>query len=144
MNRTRPTRGVRADETKRPSKRIPLSGERYRMKLDESRLDPDFFYRWVNDTGSDLRKFKDAGYIHVMSDEGVVYGERSVDTADSTSSVVSMDVGLGVTAYLMKQPMRFHEEDVALHNQQVDESEADLKSRLNSGKDGTYGEVKIS
>lgn len=123
-------------------KRIPISGDRQKMEVPESAKDPNYFYYWFNDQNNDIYNAKQAGYVHVQKDElpGRYYG---VDTADSESSVVSMRVGQGVTAYLMKQPKAYREEDVAAYNARVDESERALKEKLNSRRDGQYGSVTI-
>ena len=67
-----------------------------------------------------------------------------LDTGSSTSSFISTNVGQGVTAYLMKQPMEYHEEDLKIQRDQNESRMADLKRELNKGDKGTYGKVDIS
>jgi hypothetical protein len=52
-------------------------------------------------------------------------------------------VGNGVTAFLMKQPREYYEEDQKAMHDLVDQREGDMKRSLNSGDNGTYGEVTI-
>lgn len=142
--RGRPARGESRAETGRP-KRIPISGSRLRMNVPEEVKDPNFFYYWFNDVNNDIYRAKQAGYVHVLQSEvGNSIGEKDVDSAQSESSVVSMRVGQGVTAYLMKQPMEYRKEDMDAYHAEIDKSEAALKQKLNSGQDGQYGKVTIN
>lgn len=132
-----------ANRTERPT-RVPMSGQRLRMEISAEEKDPAFHYAWINDDKDLIFRAKRAGYEHVLTEELPSWGQASVDSANSTDSLVSMPVGQGKVAYLMKQPKEFFEEDMKAHHDMVDAREADLKKELNSGKDGTYGEVVIS
>jgi len=123
-------------------KRVPISGARPKMEVPKEALDPNYFYYWFNDVNNDIYHAKQAGFVHVQVDE-VPLSNFGVDTSNSGSSDVSMRVGQGVTAFLMKQPKEFRDEDVAAYNARVDESESALKEKLNSGQDGQYGKVTI-
>ena len=125
--------------TKRP-KRTPVSGNRNILTVEGK--DPNYKYTWVNDDDKgSIQRFKEAGYEFV--DDELKVGDKNVDGSTLPSSVVSKNVGQGLTAYLMRQPMEFHEEDMAAKHKRVDELEADMKRELNSGKDGTYGSVEF-
>ena len=129
----------------RPPERIPLSGSRTRLSLDESKLDPAFHYKWINDDGDKIQRFMNAYYELVSAEEGIEIGQRSIDTSTGElASVVSRDVGGGKTAFLMKQPIEFYNEDKAAKEEAVNRREDAMKQSLNSGQDGTYGEVKFS
>lgn len=130
-------------ETVRKADRVPLDGQRLRLALNERNLDPAFKYKWINDEKDKLRIYKDAGFVHVYESEKIAVGQRSIDNAENPDSVVSRYVGMGVTAYLMKQPIEFAKEDAALRAANIDRLEADMKRSLNSGKDGQYGNVEI-
>jgi len=121
-----------------------MSGQRLRMEISAEEKDPAFHYAWINDDKDLIFRAKRAGYEHVLTEELPSWGQASVDSDNSTDSLVSMPVGQGKVAYLMKQPKEFFEEDMKAHHDMVDAREADLKKELNSGKDGTYGEVVIS
>lgn len=145
--RGRPTKASRGDHVtgKRPSARIPLSGSRKRLHLNEKELDPAFHYKWANDVDDNLRQYIDAGYVHVGADEGLRIGQRAIDNPDGeTSSVVSRDVGKGVTTFLMKQPIEFYEEDKGLKEAATNRRDESMRESLNSGHEGTYGEVKFN
>ena len=124
--------------------RIPLSGTRLKMEIREEDKDPNFHYAWINDTGGLLHDAAQAGYENVRCSEIPSWGVRNIDSANSTDSLVSMPVGGGVIAYLMKQPMEYYLEDRAAMDQIVDDREASMKRQLNSREDGQYGKVSIS
>lgn len=129
--------------TDRKPTRVPMSGSRKRMEIDREDLDARFHYAWISDTKDLIFRAKRAGYENVLTSEIPSWGVADVDTADSSSSVVSMPVGPNVQGYLMKQPMEYYEEDQAELQAVVDRREGDMKKQLNSGDNGTYGEVKI-
>jgi len=123
--------------------RVPMSGSRKRMHIDEEFQDPNYHYAWINDQKDLIFRANRAGYVHVLGSEIPSWGVRDVDSANPAESQISMPVGGGVIAYLMKQPMEFYLEDQAELNTQVDAREAEMKKDLNSEKDGKYGGVKF-
>ena len=123
--------------------RVPMSGSRKRMHIDEEFQDPNYHYAWINDQKDLIFRANRAGYVHVLGSEIPSWGVRDVDSANPAESQISMPVGGGVIAYLMKQPMEFYLEDQAEMNAQVDAREAEMKKELNSEKDGKYGGVKF-
>jgi len=127
-----------ARPSKRPN-RIPVSGKRDILTVEGK--DPNYKYTWVNDTNGMVQRFKQGGYEVVEHD--VMVGQNQADHSNPTSKAVSMNVGQGVTAYLMRIPKEWHDEDMKAKQDRIDRSEADLKRTLNSGKDGTYGKVTI-
>jgi hypothetical protein len=141
VTRGRPAKA--ATVAKRPT-RIPMSGQRMRMHIEEEDKDPNFHYGWINDKGGLIQRAKRAGYENVLTSEIPTWGTSDVDAADSTSSFISMEVGNETTAYLMKQPMEYYEEDAAETNAITNSREADMKKDLNSGQNGTYGAIEIS
>lgn len=130
------------ERTERP-KRTSMSGSRMRMSIDAEDQDPNFHYAWINDQRGLLQRAHRAGYEHVTTKEMPTWGEVGVESSNSTSSVVQTNVGNGVTAYLMKQPMEYHLEDRKEMDDLIDSREADMKKQLNSGKEGTYGKVEF-
>ncbi len=127
-----------ARPSKRPN-RIPVSGKRDILTVEGK--DPNYKYTWVNDTNGMVQRFQQGGY-EVVEHE-VIVGQNQADHSNPTSKAVSMNVGQGVTAYLMRIPKEWHDEDMKDKHNRIDRSEADLKRTLNSGKDGTYGKVTI-
>ena len=146
-NKSTPQRGRPSAEAKgrvkRPT-RIPMSGQRMRMHIEEEDKDPAYHYAWINDQGSLLHNAIRAGYLHVSVEEMPTWGTPDVDSASGSSSHVCMPVGDKVMAYLMKQPIEYYEEDQAAHQAAIDAREADMKKSLNSGQNGTYGKVDIA
>jgi hypothetical protein len=114
------------------------------MELKDSELDPNYKYKWINDTPAMMDKYLAAGYMHVKTNEGITVGQRTVDTGSDLATNVSLDVGNDMIAFLMKQPMEYAKEDRALRDDALKELDVNLERELNSGKDGTYGSVKIS
>lgn len=132
-----------AKRSERP-KRIPMSGNRLRMSIEDSDKDPAFHYAWINDQKDLIFRAKRAGYEHVTKAEIPSWGVTDVDSATGADSLVSMSVSKGgVTAYLMKQPIEYHEEDLKAKDAFAKSRVADLTKELNSGKDGTYGDFEI-
>lgn len=137
------TRGRSAKaEVRKRTKRISMSGSRMRMHIEDSEKDPNFHYAWINDRNGLIQRAKAAGYEHVTRSEIPSWGDGGVDASDGTTALVSMEVGEGLIAYLMKQPMEYHEEDQAEINALTDAREADLKRVLDQGN-GTYGTLDI-
>ncbi|MBT8449326.1 MAG: hypothetical protein KJO69_06530 [Gammaproteobacteria bacterium] len=134
---------TKTTRTERP-RRVPMSGQRMRMHIEEEDKDPNYHYGWINDTSGLIQRAKRAGYENVLVSEIPSWGELGVDSANSTSSVISMKVGPDTTAYLMKQPMEYYEEDQAATKAITDSREADMKKELNSRQEGTYGKVEFS
>ena len=121
----------------RKAKRIPVSGSRDILTVEGK--DPNFKYSWVNDTDNMLARFQRGGYQFV--DHAVEVGQSVADSSEGTSSIVSKDVGKGVTAYLMRIPMEFYEEDQRNKHKRITEQEDDMRRMVNSGQ---YGKVDIS
>ena len=138
--RGRPTNGSKTNS--RPT-RIPMSGSRKRMHVDPE-LFPGFHIAWINDQKDLIPRAKRALYEHVRISELPHWGSDDPDAASSPDSLVSMTVSEGVTAYLMKLPLEFWEEDQRTKREENEARTADLKKDLNSGQNGTYGNVEIS
>ena len=58
VKRGRPTKATR---TERP-KRIPMSGSRKRLHIEDEYKDPNFHYAWINDQKDLLHRAHRAGY----------------------------------------------------------------------------------
>ena len=141
--RGRPRTNVGGD-TKRPE-RVAMSGSRKRMHIPEDYKDPSFHYAWINDQGDLINRAIRAWYEHVTIEEIPIFANgQDVDSASGSDSHVSMNVGQGITAYLMKQPMEAHEEDLAIQRQTNDDRIADLVKQTDGKQSGSYGEVKFS
>jgi hypothetical protein len=144
--RGRPPKAASREEqvkAKRPA-RIPLDGSRTRLALEESKLDPAFKYKWVNDVGDKIARYQNAYYEHVSGEEGLEIGQRCIDSSTGeVASVVSRDGGNHVQVYLMKIPIEYAMEDKAAKEALTEKRAEALKQSLNSGQEGMYGEVKF-
>lgn len=134
------------NKTERPDKldrstredRVPIHGDRDRLSIEGQ--EEGFHYCWVNDYN--VPKFERAGYEFV--EHPVIIGDRRVDAASSTGVKHSLAVGNGVTAYLMRCPNEYFDQDMAALNEKIDSSEAAMYAELNSRKDGSYGKVEMT
>ena len=101
---------------------------------------PEFEYRFVNDTGSRIQNFKAAGYEFVTGDDLIVGDNRVSDAADlgSAKRVISND---GTTSYLMRIKKDWYEEDQASKAAAIKEQEAAMKQEAATGM---YGKLNIS
>jgi hypothetical protein len=101
---------------------------------------PEFEYRFVNDTGSRIQNFKAAGYEFVTGDDLIVGDNRVSDATDlgSAKRVISND---GTTSYLMRIKKDWYEEDQASKAAAIKEQEAAMKQEASTGM---YGKLNIS
>jgi hypothetical protein len=147
--RGRPAKGTTASRGdhvtgSRPPERIPLDGSRTRLAIDETKTDPAFHYKWINDVDDKIQRYMQAGYVNVGAEEGLIIGQRSIDASTGElASVVSRDGGKGITVYLLKQPIEFFNEDKAAKEEATERRADALKTSLNSGQNGTYGDVNF-
>ena|SRR6185369_7166111 len=102
--------------------------------------DPNFVYRFVNDTGSRISNFQAAGYEFVEDSSLVVGDSRVFDPSDIGSSkrVTSND---GTVSYLMRIKKEYYEEDQAAKAALVDETEQAMKR---DASQGMYGKITVS
>lgn len=102
--------------------------------------DPNFVYRFVNDTGSRIDQMRQAGY-EIVEDDGLIVGDARVSdptTQGSGKRVISKD---GTVSYLMRQKKEFYEEDQAAKQAHNDEIEQAMKQQAS---EGMYGSIKTS
>jgi len=101
--------------------------------------DPNFHYRFVNDSGSRIHNFQQAGYELVTDTDLSVGDNRVVDASDlgSGKRVISND---GTASYLMRIKKEWHEEDQATKQAFIKEQEQAMKKEASSGM---YGKLEI-
>ena len=102
--------------------------------------DPNYVYRFVNDTGSRIANFQAAGYEFVEDKELVVGDSRVFDPSDigSGKRVTSND---GTVSYLMRTKKEYYEEDQAAKAAQINETEQAMKQEASQGM---YGKLNIT
>lgn len=131
----RPTSAVTRSKRK---VRTPING--YRNIMGVTGQEPGWHYCWVND--DNVPRHEGAGYEFVTHD--VVVGDRKVNAASAIGGKVSLPVGNGVIAYLMRLEQEYYDEDMASYHAEIDENESAMRQNLNSKEDGRYGGVQIS
>ena len=102
--------------------------------------DPNYVYRFVNDTGSRIANFQSAGYEFVEDKDLVVGDSRVFDPSDigSGKRVTSND---GTVSYLMRTKKEYYNEDQAAKAALIDETEQAMKQEATKGM---YGKLNIS
>jgi len=103
--------------------------------------DPNFEYRFVNDTGARIPNFQKAGYEFVQDEDLCVGDSRVFDPSDmgSAKCVTSDD---GTKSFLMRIKKEWYKEDQVAKQKQIDETEKSMKSDATRGSD--YGSIKVS
>ena len=130
---------IEAERTGRPE-RTPIHGNR-RNKLTVKGQEPGFHYCFVN--AENVPTYEAAGYEFVT--HPVIIGDKHINYAvETTAGKVSLPVGNGVTAFLMRCTEDIYNEEMEANAAQVDELEAAMKAELNSKANGRYGKVTIS
>lgn len=98
--------------------------------------DPNYEYRFVNDTGSRIHNFQQAGY-ELVTDEELTVGDSRIQDPSSSGSgkrVISND---GTTSYLMKIKKEWYTEDQEAKAKMLDEQEAAMKREATQQFTGT-------
>ena len=94
---------------------------------------------YVNDYN--VERYKQAGYEFWY--KGATIGDKRVDSAPGmTDSIVSINAGNGLTAFLMVVPQQWYEEDMGAMERQVAEKESIMKRQIHA--QGNYGKVEIT
>lgn len=123
-------------------KRIPLR-QRNVLTVEDKYKREDFEYRFVNDREDRINIFEDAGWEKVMDDEQVIQvGDDSIRRETRDGTPVTKNVGGGKVAYLMKIPKDVYDEEQAIKQREIDESERAMKQQIESGE-GRYGSAKF-
>ena len=102
--------------------------------------DPNYVYRFVNDTGSRIDQMKQAGY-EIVEDDSLIVGDSRVSDPSSQGSakrVISKD---GTVSYLMRQKKEWYDEDQAVKQKHNDEIEQSMKQQAS---EGMYGSIKMT
>lgn len=126
-----------ADTRLRPQ-RIPVSGPRDILTV--ANKDPNYEYRWVNDVGNRLQRFKEGGW-DIVTDDIHVIGQPVVDRPTKLGSTFTKSVGGQVTAVLMRIKKEWFEEDQRAKQQAIDDLEASTRAENIQKQD--YGKIDI-
>lgn len=102
--------------------------------------DPNYVYRFVNDTGSRIANFQAAGYEFV-EDPTLVVGDSRVSDPNNIGSSKRVTSNDGTISYLMRTKKEYYDEDQAAKAAQVDETERAMKQ---DASQGMYGKITVS
>ena len=124
---------------RRPERRSSVSGPRNVLKA--SKEIPGYKLRVVNDVGDRVEAFKEMGY-EVVDDPDMRLGDRRAGRAGSTGSAVTVQVGQGTKAVLMKQRLEWYEEDQKAKAERIKEDEESMYQRARR-EESDYGNIKV-
>ena len=102
--------------------------------------DPDFHYRFVNDTGSRVYNYQQAGY-ELVSDSNITVGDSRVSDVSDLGSTRRVMSNNGTSSVLMRIPKQYFDEDQKRKNDLIDEQEKAMKQNAISETD--YGKIEI-
>lgn len=119
--------------------RVPL-GRRNVLTVKGLRDTDEYHYHFFNDVGDRLYNCLEAGYEFVDKG-GLAVGDKNVDYARGTDSIVSKGVGRGTKAYLMRIPMELYKQDQLAKQLEIDAVEEQIRSPAKDN--GKYGSVTI-
>lgn len=118
--------------------RVPVGN---RPKLAVVGKNPNFEYRWVNDTPGRIALFKQGGWELCTNDEVDVGNFRAEESSGEGSLACQIvDGGNGQKAYVMKIKKEWFQEDQQHNEREVARNEESLRPNLN---DGEYGKIVI-
>lgn len=126
--------------SKAPSGRVRRSPLARRNVLTVTGKEDGYEYRIVNDTEDRVAEFAERGYEPVSANK-IQVGDKRVSKASPEGSVMTMSVGGGKKAVVMRIRKDWYDEDQKAKQDYVAETErATQQEALN----GTYGKVEIS
>lgn len=102
--------------------------------------DPGFHYRFVNDVGSRVYNYQQAGY-ELVSEGNITVGDSRVSDVSDLGSVRRVVSNDGTPSVLMRIPNKLFEEDQKVKADQIDEQEKAMKQQAQSDSD--YGKLSI-
>jgi hypothetical protein len=134
MNR----RNVEANSAEVRPARVPVG---MRPKLAVVGKNPNYVYRWINDTPGRISLFKQGGWELCTNDE-VDVGNFTAEQSSGEGSLACqvVDGGTGLKAYVMKIKKEWFDEDQHAQELEVRRTEETLSPNLN---DGEYGKLVI-
>lgn len=132
--RGRPSR--QQEEQVRRRRRSDMSiGRLGRLSVDESKKDPKYVYRWVNDDEGRMQQLHAQDWDPVSKTEFNLDSEHEVGTGDNIERVAT-----GSTkAILCKKRKEWYEADKAVEQKAIDELEESMKRGEPTSPDGLSG-----
>lgn len=119
---------IRTERRRKPGS-VMLSG--VKLGVDQSKLDPNFVHRWVNDKGSRVQQFESSDWDVVS--EPVKADSDGAGTVQT--KVVGTDAGKPYNAVLMRKRKEWFEEDKKEAQKPLDDVDDAIRRGLNHQKD---------
>lgn len=120
-------------------KRTPLTAQK---RLLSFKQEPDYQYRWVNDTEGNIARYQKAGWEHVDAKGQELATNQDFQDASWRQSALSQKVGQGITAYVMRIPKEIYDEDQDRKFKSSMDYERQLKLKELNEKYNIKGSVK--
>ena len=129
-------RPPRAEQTQERRRRRESIGSDRNMKLHvpEDFKDPNFEYRWANDRPGRVQQLYNEDWDTVPAPESEVESKSLGTTVQRTADRFN-----GENAVLLRKPKKFHEDDRALKQKPVDETEKALRHGPAPSAEGLSG-----
>jgi hypothetical protein len=110
-----------------------LNGVRDRLYVDPATKDPNFQYRWINDTGSRVHDLTVKDDWEVVQDRNGQANNTAAMGAQVAVNAGTAQNGGPVRAVLVRKLKNYYDDDYAAAQRRIDDTEAAMKS-------GTTGE----
>jgi hypothetical protein len=150
-----------ADQAKptreRVGPRVPFGG--FRRRLEVTSLDPNYYYYWQKNTADNIARMQEAGYEFVSKRDAQRYTPEVLEETQhrgGNESVYDRCERFGGTdahgdeynLVLMRQPMKWHQEDMAEHearNAAVDQAMYRQEFANDPGDSSErYGDINVT
>ena len=125
---------------KAPSGRVRRQPVGTRNRLNITGTEPGYEYRIVADRFGRIQEFENAGYEFVDA-EKVNVGDSRISQPKPQGAKATVNLGQGVTGYVMRQKKEWYDEDQAAKRASIHETQQSL--RQVDKRDGSYGTVKF-
>lgn len=125
---------------KAPERRVKRTPVNARNVLTITGMDPNYSYRFVNDSGDRVQAFLENGWEKVPAKE-VRVGDKRLGAASAEGSDAMASVGQGMKAYVLRIRKDWYEEDQAAKQAHVNATEQATREQA---LDGTYGKLDIT
>lgn len=113
--------------------------DRYRGRLSVEGKDPNFEYRWVNDSDNNVAIRQEQGW-ELVTDQELKIGDKRVAEPQELGSGRTVSVGGGVTSLLMRIKKEWYDEDQKEKQKIVNDLE---KSTKPDAREGFYGKINV-
>jgi hypothetical protein len=102
----------------------------YKLRVDTSKLDPRFEYRWVNEENCQLRQAEATfcgDWEFMPNTDGVMDDGRNVEQGAKIARIA--DKGNGKRTILMRKPKELYQDDQRIKSEKIVKLEGQMKQR---------------